>query len=142
MNSDVLLLADVFENFRDTALATYKLDPAHYFTAPGFSWDSMLKYTGVELALLDDPDMYLMIESGIRGGVATITKKYAKANNPKQSTCDETKPTNYLMYWDANNLYGWAMSKKQPELKYAEVKLAKHSFDRVHIFKKDLTRVN
>ena len=115
LKSDVLLLADVFESFRDTALATYKLDPAHYFTAPGFSWDSMLKFTEVELALLDDPDMYLMIESGIRGGVATITKKYAKANNPKQPTYDETKPTNYLMYWDANNLYGWAMSKKLPE---------------------------
>ena len=115
LKSDVLLLADVFESFREMSLGVYKLDPAHYYTAPGFSWDSMLKYTGVELALLDDLDMYLMIESGIRGGVSVITKKYAKANNPLQEEYDPEKPTNYLMYLDANNLYGWAMSKKLPE---------------------------
>ena len=115
LKSDVLLLADVFESFRDMALKTYKLDPAHYYTAPGFSWDAMLKCTDVKLELLSDPDMYLMIESGMRGGVSTITKKYAKANNPKLDDYDDTKPTNYLMYWDANNLYGWAMSKKMPE---------------------------
>ena len=90
LKSDVILLADVFEGFRDTAMETYKLDPAHYFTAPGFSWDSMLKYTGVELDLLDDPDMYLMVESGIRGGVSMITKKFAEANNPYVATMIET----------------------------------------------------
>ena len=96
-------------------LATYKLDPAHYFTAPGLSWDAMLKLTGVKLQLVDDPDMYLMVESGIRGGVSMITKKHAVANNPLVEDFDASKPTNYLMYLDANNLYGWAMSQKLPE---------------------------
>ena len=118
LKSDVILLADVFESFRDTAMETYKLDPAHYFTAPGFSWDSMLKYTGVELDLLDDPDMYLMVESGIRGGVSMITKKFAQANNPYVDDYDPAKPINYLMYLDANNLYGWAMSQKLPEKEF------------------------
>ena len=63
-------------------LATYKLDPAHYFTSPGRFWDAMLKLTRVKLQLVDDPDMYLMVESGIRGGVSMITKKHAVAYNP------------------------------------------------------------
>jgi len=118
LRTDVLLLADVFERFRKTAIETYKLDPAHYYTAPGMSWDSMLKYTKVELQLLDDPDMYLMVESGIRGGVSMITKKHAEANNPYVDTHDPSKPNNYLMYLDANNLYGWAMSQKMPEKEF------------------------
>ena len=114
LKSDVLLLADVFENFRKMSQQTYKLDPAHYYTAPGLSWDSMLKMTGVELELISDLDMYLMVESGIRGGVSMITKKYAEANNPYTPGFDPTRPTNYLLYLDANNLYGWAMSQKMP----------------------------
>ena len=117
LKSDVLLLADVFESFRKMTLATYKLDPAHYFTAPGLSWDAMLKLTGVKLQLVDDPDMYLMVESGIRAGVK-ITKKHAVANNPLVEDFDASKPNNYLMYLDANNLYGWAMSQKLPEKEF------------------------
>ena len=79
--SDVLLLADVFENFIDVCLEKYKLDPSHYITAPSLSWDDMLKMTKVELELLTDGDMYLFFEEGIRGGVSTITNRYAKANN-------------------------------------------------------------
>ena len=78
LKSDVLLLADVFESFRRMAISTYKLDPAHYFTAPGLSWDAMLKLTKVKLQLIDDTDMYLMIESGIRGGVSMITKNTSR----------------------------------------------------------------
>ena len=115
LRSDTILLADVFENFRNTALSTYKLDPAHYVTAPGLSWDSMLRYTGVELQLLEDLDMYLMVESGIRGGVSMITKKYAQANNEQVADYDPNKTKNYLIYLDANNLYGWAMSQKMPK---------------------------
>ena len=115
LGSDVLLLADVFESFRKMALETYKLDPAHYFTAPGLSWDAMLKLTQVKLELIDDPDMYLMIESGLRGGVSMITKKHAVANNPLVPGDDNSKRNKYLMYLDANNLYGWAMSQKLPE---------------------------
>ena len=79
--SDVLLLADVLENFRNVCLKNYKLDPAWYYTAPGLAWDAALKMTGVELELLTDPDMLLMIEKGIRGGISMISKRHGKANN-------------------------------------------------------------
>ena len=115
LKSDVLLLADVFENFRNVCLKSYSLDPAHYFTAPGLAWDAMLKLTKAKLQLIDDIDMYLMIESGLRGGVSMVSNKYAKANNPYMSEYDPTKSHNYITYLDANNLYGWAMSKNLPE---------------------------
>ena len=70
--SDVLLLADIFENFRSISMNHYGLDPAWYFSATGLAWDAALKITKVQLELLSDPDMLLMIESGIRGGIATI----------------------------------------------------------------------
>ena len=72
---DVLLLADVFEEFRDFALLNYALDPVHYFTLPSFSWDALLKYTKVELELLEDPDMYQFFTAGIRGGISVITNR-------------------------------------------------------------------
>ena len=72
---DVLLLADVFENFRDICIRNYNLDPAHYYTAPGLAWDAALKVSEVELELLSDMDMLLMVEKGIRGGVSTINNR-------------------------------------------------------------------
>ena len=78
---DVLLLADVFENFRDIGIKNYNLDPVHYYTAPGLAWDAALKLTEVKLELLSDPDMLLMVEKGIRGGVSMISNRYGKANN-------------------------------------------------------------
>ena len=114
LKSDVLLLADVYENFRNVCMASYELDPAHYYTAPGLSWDSMLKMTGVTLELIDDVDKYLMIESGLRGGISMISNKYAKANNPYLDDYDPSTPNNYITYLDANNLYGWAMSQYLP----------------------------
>ena len=121
LKSDVLALADVFENFRNMCLKTYHLDPAHYYTAPGLSWDAMLKQTRVRLELINDIDMYLMVEKGIRGGISMVSQRYAKANNPYVPDYDDTKPTNHLMYLDANNLYGWAMSQSLPHDGFAWV---------------------
>ena len=112
---DVLLLADVFENFRNICINNYKLDPAHYYTAPGLAWDAALKVTGVNLELLSDIDMLLMVEKGIRGGVSMISNRYGKANNKYiGDKFNSNEPSKYIQYLDANNLYGWAMSKSLP----------------------------
>ena len=113
--TDTALLADVFENFRKVCQDKYGLDPAHYYSAPGLSWDALLKKTGVELELLTDMDMHLMIERGMRGGISMASKRHAKANNPRVEGYDPAKPTNYITYLDANNLYGWAMSLPLPK---------------------------
>ena len=114
LKSDVLLLADVFENFRKTCLKYYKLDPCHYYTAPGLAWDACLKLTKQELQLLMDYDMLMMFEKGIRRGISHISKRYAEANNKYMKDFDKTKPSTFIQYLDANNLYGWAMSQKLP----------------------------
>ena len=112
---DVLLLADVFENFRNICINNYELDPAHYFTAPGLAWDAALKVTGVNLELLSDVNMLLMVEKGIRGGVSMISNRYGKANNKYMGDkFNFNEPSTYIQYLDANNLYGWAMSKSLP----------------------------
>ena len=115
VTTDTVLLADVFENFRKVCQERYGLDPAHYYSAPGLSWDALLKKTGVELELLTDLDMHLMIERGMRGGISMVSKRYAKANNPRVEGYDPAQPTNYITYLDANNLYGWAMSLPLPK---------------------------
>ena len=112
--TDVLLLADVFENFRDLCLKIYGLDPTHYYTSPGLAWDACLKLTGVELELLSDIDMLLMVEKGIRGGISIISNRYGEANNKYMKDFNKNKLFKFLMYLDANNLYGWAMSQKLP----------------------------
>lgn len=114
LKSDVLLLTDIFENFRKVCLEKYKLDPAQYLTAPSLSWDAMLRCTQVELELLTDIEMIHFFKKGIRGGVAQCTKRKAVANNKFLPNYDPSKPTSYIMYLDATNLYGYSMQQRLP----------------------------
>ena len=114
LRTDVLLLVDVFENFRKTAMATYGLDPAHYYTLPGYSWDALLKCTNIELDQITEANMYLFIEKGLRGGISMVSHRHAQANNRYMQNFDPSQPDSYLMYLDSNNLYGWAMSQPMP----------------------------
>ena len=112
VQSDTLLLAGVFENFRDRYIEIYELDPVHFLSAPGLAWQACLKKTKVELELLTDYDMLLMVEKGIRGGMCQAIHRYAKANNKYMNNYDKNIESSYLMYLDANNLYEWLMSQK------------------------------
>ena len=96
---------DVFEKFIDTCLKFYGLDPCHYFSSPGLSWDAMLKMTGVKLEKISDIDKYLFIEKGLRGGISYIAKRYAKANNKYVKNYDPKKQSNFINYLDMNNLF-------------------------------------
>lgn len=132
LTTDVLLLADVFENFRRVGLKNYGLDPAHYYTVPGYTWSCMLKHTGIELELLTDIDMIHFIRKSVRGGISQCSVRYQKANNEfmtefqnltygdddtsnyKFPKYDPSSPTSYLMYYDFNNMYAWALSQSLP----------------------------
>ena len=111
---DVLLLTDVFEKFIKTCIKYYELDPCHYFSSSGLSWDAMLKMTGVKLEKKSDIDKYLLIEKGLTGGISYIAKRYAKANNKYMSDHDSNKPSTFVTYFDKTNLYGWSMSEYLP----------------------------
>ena len=112
VQTDILLLVDVFEKFRDKCIEIYGLDPSYFLSAPGLAWQACLKKTEVKLELLTDYQMLLMIEEGIRGGMCQSTHRYAKANNKYMKNYDKNIESSYLTYLDANNLYGWAMSQK------------------------------
>ena len=125
MKTDTVLLANVFEAFREVCLENYSLDPAHFYTAPGLAWNACLKKTMIRLELLLDPDMLLMFERGIRGGITQAVHRWAKANNPCMKSYNPNEKTKYLLYLDANNLYGWAMSQALPTggFKWVDVKV-------------------
>ena len=122
-----LLLADVFENFRNKCLEIYELDPIYFVSAPGLVWQACLKKTEVKLELITDYDMILMIEKGIRGGICQATHRYAKANNKYMKNYDKNNESSYIEYLDANNLYGWAVSQKLPVNGFKWVKQKKLS---------------
>ena len=103
LKTDVLLLCDVFEKFISVCLKDYGLDPCHYFSSPGLSWDAMLKMTGIRLDKVNNIDVHLFLEKGMRCGVSYISKIYSKS----EKTTD-------IMYWDASNLYGWVMIQDLP----------------------------
>ena len=115
LKTDVLLLADVFENFRKTCFDYYELDPANYISAPGLAWDAMLIKTGIDLEQITDFNVLDIMETHKKGGLCFVcSNRHVKANNHYLEDFDATKPESYLMYWDANNLYGWAMSQYLP----------------------------
>ena len=112
LRTDVVLLANVYEAFRDTCLKHYKLDPSHFNSFPGLAWGTCLKCTGIKLELLTNPDVLLMFEQGIRGRITQAVRKYSSANNKYMGDRFDSKSEgSYLQYLDTNNLYGWAMSQ-------------------------------
>ena len=127
-------MTDVFEKFIDTCLKYYELDPCHYFSALGLSWDAMLKMTGVKLEKISDIDQYLFIEKGTRGGIFYIAKRYAKASNKYMYDYDSNKRSTFIIYLDKNNLYGWAMSEYLPYEEFVWLKNV-DSFDVMSIDK-------
>ena len=118
LKCDVLLLCDIFEKFIDTCLEYYGLDPCHYFSSPGLAWDAMFKMSGVRLRLIDDIDMHLFIEKGMRGGISYIAKRYCRANNEFVKGYDSSLEKSLITYWDINNLYGVAMLEYLPYDKF------------------------
>ena len=114
LKKDVLLSVDVFENFIATCLKLYGLDPCHYFSSPGLSWDIMLKMIGVKLENISDIGKYLLLEKVLRGGISCIPKRYAKANNKYMNDYDPKNLSAFTSYLYMNNLYGWAMSEHLP----------------------------
>src|SRR2546430_12065377 len=126
LKTDVLLLADIFQSFRETALERYKLDPLWYYSTPGLAWDALFLMTKQQLELITDQDMYLMVEQGLRGGISMVSRRYAKANNPEmgEGKWIAEKLKSFLLYLDANNLYGWAMLQYLPTGGFSWVKEA------------------
>ena len=118
LKSNTLLLADIFENFRNMCLKIYQLDPAKCLSASSLAWQADFKKIEVKLELLTDIDMLLMVQKGIRGGICNTIHQYAKANNKYMKDYDKNKESSYLRYWDVINLYGWAMSEKLPINKF------------------------
>ena len=112
LKTDLCHISDVFQKFSNFAYETYEIDPRHSYKLPGFSWQAMLKLTEIELELISDPDMYLFLMDTIRGGVSVCNKKHVIADN--KYIDKNTKNNKYLLYLDANNLYGFSMIQPLP----------------------------
>lgn len=114
LKTDILLLAEAFEQFRTNCLDSFSLDPGRYYSLPGYTWDCMLKYTKCKLQVVKDVDMILFLESGVRGGISQCCNRFSEANNKYIDNYDSSKPSKYLIYVDVNNLYGWSMCQYLP----------------------------
>ena len=133
VQSDVLLLDDVFENFRNQCLNIYDLDPANFLTLPSLAWQACLKATNVQSDLLTDKEMLLMLENGVRGGITQVINKFSYANNKYMSDYDKNEDSSFLQYFDVISLHAWAMCQKPPvknfncckDLKYINQKFIK-----------------
>ena len=111
---DCLLLCDVFENFRSNCLQQYNIDPCYYFSAPHFTFDAFLRHSSLTLELLSDINQYLFIIKGIRGGMSMVSKRHAVTNNKYVEGYNSSKSSSFILYLDANNLYGRAMQEYLP----------------------------
>ena len=114
IKTDTLILCDVFENFRELCLNYYGIDACHYMSLPSFSWDAMLKMTGVKMELMTDIEQYTFLEENLRGGITTINHRKFTANNKYLDDYNPKDPTSYIKYIDSNNLYGASMLRKLP----------------------------
>ena len=127
LKTDICHLSDVFQKFSNFAYETYELDPIHSYTLPSFLWQAMLKMTKIELELISDSDIYLFLMDSIRGGITVCNKKFLHVNNKYtkkvHDECSDKKVmkkiktndlNNFIMYLDANNLYGYSMSQELP----------------------------
>ena len=114
LKCDILFLVNAFGKFRNNSLTNYGLFPSHYLSPPALSWDAMLNMTKVQLELIPYPGMYIFFEKGIRGEVSYISNKYSKARNKYLKSNDPKHESKHVVYLDANNLYGYAMSKFLP----------------------------
>ena len=99
---------NIFQHSTCAAFDAHRLDCLHFFTLSSLAWNAALKHTKAELDLITDPNIYLMIENSMRGGIAVISKRHTQANNPYVEGYDESQPTSYITYLDANNLYGYS----------------------------------
>ena len=131
LKKDVLLLAAVFQIFICSCLKNFNLDPWHYFSAPGLSWDAMLKITKVELEKVSDADMHILIERGMRGGTSYVSKKHSEANNEYCLNYDKNKAKVHINYLDMNNLYRDATSEYLPYGGFKWVKVTKETVNKI-----------
>ena len=117
------LLAYVFEKYKNNSLKSYGLCPSHYLITPGLSWDAILKMIKIQPELIPDPDVYIFFQKGARGGISYIFNKYSKTNNKYLRRYDTKQKPKHVVYLDANNLYGYAISKFLPTTGFKRIYL-------------------